>query len=88
MSNKETKYYSVVDIVPAQAKGADPSKLCQCDKCKETFKPTEVLMEIADNIQFAGIMGVNSVTKDNHTYYLVCPKCHETHLYGFDMVEK
>ena len=50
------KYVSIMDIVPKQVKNTIGS--CICDKCKNTFKPKETLMESVNNIQFQGLLGV------------------------------
>ena len=77
------KYITIMDISPAQVHNT--KGLCICDKCKNTFKPEDTLMEECNNISFQGLVGIKGITKGKKTWYLVSPCCKETHLFGFDI---
>lgn len=79
-------YTSILEIAPKQVENA--KGLCICDKCKNTFKPEETLMEKCNNISFQGVMSIKGITKGKNTWYLVSPCCKETHLFGFDIKDE
>lgn len=61
------------------------STIFECDECEKSFKTNEIIVKSADNIEFAGLLGVKAHKANNHTWYLHCPYCEEPHLFGFDL---
>lgn len=70
-----------------------------CDKCKETFKAKEIKLkaaatniEIPTSVPSMVFVDKNGIIKGGGTLaiegdrVLVCPKCGELHLYGFNTV--
>ena len=56
-----------------------------CDECKKDFKPTEVIVAAAENTQFSGLLNIKCFKHENKTYYMHCPHCKQSHLFGFDL---
>ena len=58
----------------------------ECYDCEEQFMSDAIVVRSANNISFAGVLGVKSYKKGNNTYYLHCPTCDKVHLFGFNLV--